>query len=268
MINRQSRVLFVEVETMNQLKQMLIDVQNTMPHSMNKHFRMMNRIKLFSSFSFTSQRRSNGYRRPVQINNRTKYEHRSIPNIHHYSPVRRPQNHDRYSSTNHHHSYQYDTLQQSTYNKINPTQIIIPNESYQLSRNNPYIGCYDTSNTSPYCQQPSQNTADQTSNYFQPVRDPLEALLQNPSQLHPKQQKPIPTYTNMSEMQPFDLGSLINRIQQDYVDNVRPYVSSVEFVENEQRISNIDLITPMTHRKGFIVFFLQFFLFFKLMFGR
>ena len=135
----------------------------------------------------------------------------------------------------------------------------MPDKSYQPSHSNPYIGLYDKPNISSHYQQPLQNVADETSNYFRPVRDPLEELLQNSPQLQPEQRKPIPIYTNMNEIQPFDLGNLINRIQQDYVDNVRPYVSGVEFIENGQNLSNIDLITPTTRQKGFIACFLHFF---------
>jgi hypothetical protein len=58
-------------------------------------------------------------------------------------------------------------------------------------------------------------------------------------------------------MQPFDLGNLINRIQQDYLNNVRPYVSSVQFVENEQSLTNLGFLTSTTTRKGFVFFFLE-----------
>jgi hypothetical protein len=59
------------------------------------------------------------------------------------------------------------------------------------------------------------------------------------------------TTNNINDMQAFDLGSLINRIQQDYMDNVRPYVSSVQYVESNQTLANIGLLTSPPNRKGF-----------------
>lgn len=42
-------------------------------------------------------------------------------------------------------------------------------------------------------------------------------------------------------MQPFDLGNLIGRIQQDYVDNARPYVSSIQFIDSPQTSGTLGL---------------------------
>jgi hypothetical protein len=66
-------------------------------------------------------------------------------------------------------------------------------------------------------------------------------------------------HADTNSMQPFDLGNLINRIQQDYLDNVRPYVSSVQFVQNEQNLANIGFLTPSTNRKGFFFFHSEYF---------
>lgn len=104
-------------------------------------------------------------------------------------------------------------------------------------------------------EQQQQPSVIRNLNYFQPIQDPLEALYKNSSQGFyqqpppPPQQQQIPRSTD--GMQPFDLGNLINRIQEDYVNSARPYVSSIQFVQSEQNLANMGLITPSTNRKGF-----------------
>jgi len=78
-----------------------------------------------------------------------------------------------------------------------------------------------------------------------------------------QQQIPTSISTNRSGVQPFDLGNLIGRIQEDYLNNVRPYVSSVEFIETELSLANIGLITPSNTRKGL---FFQFIFLYNLYF--
>lgn len=91
-------------------------------------------------------------------------------------------------------------------------------------------------------------------NYFQPIQDPLEALYQQSTQGYPQEQIPLTMNSNynnqMDDMHAFDLGNLINRIQEDYLSNVRPYVASVEFIENEQNSMNMDLINPSSSRQS------------------
>jgi hypothetical protein len=70
---------------------------------------------------------------------------------------------------------------------------------------------------------------------------------------------PMPRHNDATSLQPFDLGNLINRIQQDYLSNVQPYVSSVQFIENNRSLADIGFITPATSRKGFVFLFLMFF---------
>jgi hypothetical protein len=126
--------------------------------------------------------------------------------------------------------------------KTNSTQII-PGESY-ISDRNPRFDSYERQKP----VSPLRNL-----NYFQPIQDPLEALYKSSSQgYYQQQQQQIPTSinTNISGVQPFDLGNLIGRIQEDYLNNIRPYVSSVEFIESELNLANVGLITPSTTRKG------------------
>ena len=40
-----------------------------------------------------------------------------------------------------------------------------------------------------------------------------------------------------TNLQSFDLGNLINRIQEDYLQTVRPYVASVQFVETNPQFN-------------------------------
>jgi len=165
-----------------------------------------------------------------------------------YATVTRPQNYQQQSSTRQQPLPNYDIFQRSTSEKpmpkkTNPTQII-PGESY-ISDRNPHFDSYERQKL----VSPLRNL-----NYFQPIQDPLEALYKSSSQgyYQQQQQQQIPTSinTNISGIQPFDLGNLIGRIQEDYLNNIRPYVSSVEFIESELNLANVGLITPSTTRKG------------------
>ena len=90
------------------------------------------------------------------------------------------------------------------------------------------------------------------SNYFQPIRDPLEALYQQSTQAYPQEQIPLTNHTD--EMHAFDLGNLIDRIQEDYLNNVRPYVSSVEFIENEPNSASMGMINSSTGLQSMLFF--------------
>ena len=90
-------------------------------------------------------------------------------------------------------------------------------------------------------------------NYFQPIRDPLEVLYPNSVETYPQGQIPMTinqNNDNTNGMHSFDLGNLINRIQDDYLSNVRPYVSSVEFIETELNRSGMGLMDPSTNRQS------------------
>ena len=66
---------------------------------------------------------------------------------------------------------------------------------------------------------------------------------------------PPSTTTNANATQPFDLGNLIKRVQQDYLREIQPFVTSVQFIEKDrefgQNLSDVDFITPVTVEKGF-----------------
>ncbi|CAF3214975.1 unnamed protein product [Rotaria sp. Silwood2] len=207
----------------------------------------------------TSQRILNNRQQPVQINGKKKHEQPSTNDAHHYSTGTRTHTHSKHSSPSRrplttHDRYRYDTPPKRRHNIISPTKITISGESYILDGkvyNDPYLNSYDEPNVPSYYQQPSYNIPYQSSNYFQPIKDPLEELYMNSSQGYSQQQIPRKNYTNIDGIQPFELGNLIHRIQQDYMDNVRPYVSSIEYVENNQNFADIGLITPATSRKDY-----------------
>jgi hypothetical protein len=191
----------------------------------------------------------NNYRPPpVQINDEPRHEQ----SRNNYSTVVGPQNHQQNSSTRQRPISSYDTSQYNTQPKqipINPSYTHrIPGESYP-SDEDPYFDPYEKR------QQPPPSSPLRNLNHFQPIRDPLEALYTNSSQGYYQQQQqqqhtPTSINYNTGGIQPFDLGNLINRIQQDYLDNARPYVSSVQFIQTEQNLANIGLITPSTNRKS------------------
>jgi hypothetical protein len=98
-------------------------------------------------------------------------------------------------------------------------------------------------------QQPSFTTT------FQPSSQPSTVLYTNASQRYPQQQIPLTTNPNPNIGEPFDLGNLIKRVQQDYLREIQPFVSSVKFVEKDreygQSLADVGFITPVTVRKGF-----------------
>ena len=83
-------------------------------------------------------------------------------------------------------------------------------------------------------------------------------MLNYPSSGQAQQQQttmPIMLDLNSATEQPFDLSNLIKRVQQEYLLEVQPFVSSVKFVEKDrqygQTIDDIGFTTPVTVRKGF-----------------
>jgi hypothetical protein len=111
---------------------------------------------------------------------------------------------------------------------------------------------YNRQKPPPNNPKVSRNSTYRASNYFRPIQDPLDVLFKDAPQEYIQQQMPTTIETNVNGLQAFDLGSLISRIQQDYADNARPYVSSVQFVENNQSLANIGFLTPAVNRKGLL----------------
>jgi hypothetical protein len=132
---------------------------------------------------------------------------------------------------------------------------VVPGKLYTLNDDPLYL-LYDRQNpVPPNPQKSSFNTTFQPSNNFQTAPDPLTVIYTNTSQRYPQQSIPITTDTNSNVKQPFDLANLIKRIQQDYLREIQPFVSSVKFVEKDleygQSLADIGFTTPVTVHKGF-----------------
>ena len=106
------------------------------------------------------------------------------------------------------------------------------------------VSAYDQPIPSPY----------QASNYFQPIPDPLEDLLKTRPQTYTQVSAPASTGVYTADLRSFDLGSLLNRIQDDYVQNIRPFVASVQYVETNPALggalTGIGPVTPGITRRG------------------
>ncbi|CAF1304717.1 unnamed protein product [Rotaria sp. Silwood1] len=104
-------------------------------------------------------------------------------------------------------------------------------------------------------QQPSFQTTFQPSNNFQTTQDPSVSVFTSTSRRNPQQ--PIPTTINKNSngLESLNLENLIKRVQQDYYQEIKPYVSSVRFVEKDreygQSLADIGFITPISVRRGF-----------------
>lgn len=169
-------------------------------------------------FSSSPERVTNNVRaQPTRIDDRTQREPQ------YYSTVTRstdrPQQRPSAPST-------YDTFQSKPKKKPPPSNRTIISGEPQPFPENYYVS-----------GKPLQTN----SNYFQPIRDPLEVLYPNSVQNYTQERIPMinhQTTDNTNGMHSFDLGNLITRIQDDYLSNARPYVSSIEFIETELNPSN------------------------------
>ncbi|CAF0881786.1 unnamed protein product [Rotaria sordida] len=105
-------------------------------------------------------------------------------------------------------------------------------------------------------QQPSFQTTFQPSNNFQTTQDPLLSVFTNEPRRNPQQPTSATTTThnNSNGMPSLDLESLIKRVQQDYYQQIQPFVSSVRFVQKDseygQGLADIGFITPISVRRG------------------
>ncbi|CAF1302468.1 unnamed protein product [Adineta steineri] len=144
--------------------------------------------------------------------------------------------------------------------KNNQVTQVVPGKLYTLD-DDPLHLLFDkqnpvSSNSYPSVQQPSsfQSTFQPSANN-QNIQDPLSSLFTNTSQRYPQQSGSITTDSNPNGMHPFDLGNLIKRVQEDYLREIQPFVSSVKFVEKDkefgQNLNDIGFTTPVTVRKGF-----------------
>jgi hypothetical protein len=142
----------------------------------------------------------------------------------------------------------------SVKNKDGTFTQVVPGKLYTLNDDPLYL-LYDRQNVVPPNLQKPSTTTFQPSNNFQTNPDPLTVFYTNTSQRYPQQSIPTTTNTTSNGVQPFDLGNLIRRVQQDYLREIQPFVTSVKFVEKDrefgQGIADIGFTTPVTVRKGF-----------------
>jgi hypothetical protein len=137
---------------------------------------------------------------------------------------------------------------------------VVPGKLYTLD-DDPLHLLYDVHPTarpnqpSSSQQQSSFQTTFQPSNNFQTIEDPLTTMFTNASQRYPQQPITITRDGNSNGRQLLDLGNIIKRVQEDYLKEIQPYVSSVKFVEKDraygQNLDDIGFSTPVTIRRGF-----------------
>ena len=133
---------------------------------------------------------------------------------------------------------------------------VVPGKVYTLD-DDPLHLLYDRQQViPPNAQKSAFSTVFQPTNQPQTTSNPSTVMYTNTSQRYPQQ--PTTTTTtnpNVQGVQPFDLQSLIKRVQQDYLREIQPFVSSVKFVEKDreygQSLADVGFITPVTVRKGF-----------------
>jgi len=138
---------------------------------------------------------------------------------------------------------------------------VVPGKLYNLDED-PLHLLFDRQNPIPSIQQQQQSQLIST---FQPsiniptTFNPSSNIYSNIPEGFAIPTAPITTNSNPipngNGIQTFDLGNLIKRVQQDYLREIEPFVSSVKFVEKDQEygqnISDIGFTTPVTVRKGF-----------------
>ena len=132
---------------------------------------------------------------------------------------------------------------------------VVPGKLYNLN-DDPLHLLYDRQLPAPFNpQQPNFATTFQPSNNFQAPPNLSHVIYANTTQQYPQQPIPISTNPNVNGSQQFDLGELIKRVQQDYLREIQPFVSSVKFVEKDreygQSLADVGFVTPVTVRKGF-----------------
>jgi len=138
---------------------------------------------------------------------------------------------------------------------------VVPGKLYTLD-DDPLHLLFDRQNIPPpnsqqfsQQQQPSFISTFQPSNNAQINQDPLSVLYTDESQRYPPKPLPMTTDSKSNSLQTFDLGNLIERVQQDYAREIQPFVSSIKFVQKDkeygQSLSDVGFTTPVTVRKGF-----------------
>ncbi len=134
---------------------------------------------------------------------------------------------------------------------------VVPGKLYTFN-DDPLYTLYEKQNTVPLNSQKSAivTTTFQPSTNTYTVTDPLSILFTRASKNPPQQSKQPPTTDKNSNGIPsFDLGNLIKRVQQDYLHEIQPFVTSVKFVDKDteygQSLTDVDFTTPVRIEKGF-----------------
>ncbi|CAF1330847.1 unnamed protein product [Adineta ricciae] len=163
--------------------------------------------------------------------------------------------------TNHYDNIQHNVQQSKTAMPIKTkdgfiTQVV-PGKLYTLE-DDPLHLLYDRQEPASSTHQPSFQSTFQPSMNAQNIQDPLSShIYPNGSQRYPHQSAATTTTNTVpnDRLQPFDLGNLIKRVQEEYLREIQPFVSSVKFVEKDrefgQNLNDVGFSTPVTVRKGF-----------------
>ena len=112
------------------------------------------------------------------------------------------------------------------------------------------------SKSQPFSERKSSfKSTFQPSNNFQTAPDPSRAMFTDTLERNRRQPIQITMDKNADGMRPPDLGTVIKKIQQGYLREIHPFVSSVKFVEKDheygQNLDDMSLITPTAIRQGF-----------------
>lgn len=137
---------------------------------------------------------------------------------------------------------------------------VIPGKLYNLADDPLYL-FYDrqyptqpNATSSQFQSFPIPTTFQPSSNVRTPQNPPTTTYTNAPERI-PQQSAPITTDSNPENMHPFDLSSLIRNVQQDYLREIQPFVSSAKFVQKDheygQNLGDVGFVTPVTVRKGF-----------------
>ncbi|CAF3294347.1 unnamed protein product [Rotaria socialis] len=137
---------------------------------------------------------------------------------------------------------------------------VVPGRLYTLT-DDPLHLLYDrqysnTSNATSFSQsKPSAQTTFQPSNHFETPQEHVTNVFANTSNTNAQKPTLRTTDGNYNGMQSFDLANLIKNVQQDYLREIQPFVSSAKFVQKDsefgQNVGNIDFVAPVTVRQGF-----------------
>lgn len=95
----------------------------------------------------------------------------------------------------------------------------------------------------------------QPSNISAQQNDPLTMILSSFSTNYKPSQIDTKMNQNVDPTQSFDLANVIRNVQQDYLRQIQPYVSSVKIIDRDklfgEQLSDVNFVTPVSMRKGF-----------------